>query len=140
MAHISRIWDAVDINNPDRPRQRKLLSKEQDLLIALNVYTPGARNEFHYHKGTSQSFLCVKGKLTVRTKDSEDGPEEVHYLTEGDCVLIPGNQYYQLNNESDQPALLYQVKKPGDQIVVAGKGQISNKDYFTKDRQAQTAL
>ncbi len=140
MAHVSKIWDAVDIDHPDRPRQRKLLSKEQDLMIALNLYTPGARNEFHYHKGSSQSFLCMKGKLTVRTKDSEDGPVETHYLTEGDCALIPGNQYYQLHNESDTPALLYQVKRPGDQIVVAGRGQISNKDYFTKDRQAQTAL
>jgi mannose-6-phosphate isomerase-like protein (cupin superfamily) len=141
MAHVSKIYDAIDLKEgPERPRQRKLLSKEEDLLIALNHYAPGARNEFHYHKGTSQSFLCVKGKLTVRTKDTEDAEPEIHHLTEGMCVLVPGGQYYQLHNESDQPALLYQVKKPGDQIVVAGRGQLSNRDYFTRDRQEQTAL
>jgi mannose-6-phosphate isomerase-like protein (cupin superfamily) len=140
MAHISKIYDSIDLANPEKPRQRKLLSKEGDLMIALNHYAPGARNEFHYHKGTSQSFLCVTGKLTVRTKDNEDADPEVHHLSEGMCVLIPGGQYYQLHNESDAPALLYQVKKPGDQIVIAGKGQINNRDYFTKERQAQTAL
>jgi mannose-6-phosphate isomerase-like protein (cupin superfamily) len=140
MAEVTKIYDKIDLNNPDKPRARKLLFKSDDLMIALNHYAPGARNEFHYHKGSSQSFLCVKGKLTVRTKDNEDADPVIHQLTEGMCVLIPGNQYYQLHNESDQPALLYQVKKPGDQIVVAGKGQLSNRDYFTKERQTQTAL
>ena len=140
MAHVSKIFDAIDMNDPERPRQRKLLSKEEHLLIALNHYAPGARNEFHYHKGTSQSFLCLKGKLTVRTKDTEDATPEIHHLSEGMCVLVPGGQYYQLHNESDEPALLYQVKKPGDVIVVAGRGQLNNRDYFTRDRQTQTAL
>jgi mannose-6-phosphate isomerase-like protein (cupin superfamily) len=140
MAEVTKIYDMLDLNNPEKPRQRKLLSKVDDLMIALNHYAPGARNEFHYHKGSSQSFLCVKGKLTVRTKDSEDAEPVTHQLTEGMCVLIPGNQYYQLHNESNEPALLYQVKKPGDQIVVAGRGQLNNRDYFTKDRQAEVAL
>jgi mannose-6-phosphate isomerase-like protein (cupin superfamily) len=140
MAQVTRIFDQIDLENPTKPRDRKLLSKEADLMIALNHYAPSARNEFHYHMGSSQSFLCVKGKLTLRTKDSEDAEPSTHYLTEGMCVLIPGNQYYQLHNESDQPALLYQVKRPGDQIVVAGKGQLSNRDYFTKERKDQTAL
>ena len=56
MAHISKIYDSIDLANPEKPRQRKLLSKEGDLMIALNHYAPGARNEFHYHKGTSQSL------------------------------------------------------------------------------------
>jgi mannose-6-phosphate isomerase-like protein (cupin superfamily) len=140
MAQVSTIWDAIDLQNLDSPRQRRLLHEVDDLMIALNAYSPGARNEFHYHKGSSQSFLCIKGELTVRTKDSEDAEPVVHHLAEGMCVLIPGNQYYQLHNESDQPALLYQVKKPGDQIVVAGRGELRNSDYFTKGRQAQKAL
>ncbi len=139
MAQISRVFDALE-GEPGRPRERKLLSAQEDLIIACNVYQPGARNEFHYHKGTSQSFLVMKGNLTLRTKDEEDGEATEHQLAEGDCALIPGNQYYQLHNESDGVCLLYQVKKPGDQIVVAGKGQITNKDYFTKRRQQEHAL
>jgi mannose-6-phosphate isomerase-like protein (cupin superfamily) len=139
-AHVTKISDKVDLGNIGRPRERVLLSKEGDLMIALNVYQPGSRNEFHYHKGTSQSFLCMKGKLTIRTKETEDAEPVAHHLTEGMCVLVPANQYYQLHNESDAPTLLYQVKKPGDEIVVAGKGQISNSDYFTKNRQKEAVL
>lgn len=140
MAQISRVFDALEGGKADRPRERKLLSAQEDLLIACNIYQPGARNEFHYHKGTSQSFLVMKGTLTLRTKSSEDAEPEVHHLSEGECALIPGNQYYQLHNETDGVCLLYQVKKPGDQIVVAGRGQMSNRDYFTNERQKQTAL
>ncbi len=139
MAQISRVFDALE-GEPGRPRERKLLSAQEDLIIACNVYQPGARNEFHYHKGTSQSFLVMKGNLTLRTKDEEDGEATEYKLAEGDCALIPGNQYYQLHNETDGVCLLYQVKKPGDQIVVAGKGQISNNDYFTKKREQEHAL
>lgn len=140
MAEVTKIWDSVDLKNPERPRQRVQLSKTNDLSVALNLYVPGARNEFHYHKGSSQSFLCVKGELTVRTKDSEDGDVTTHHLTEGVCALIPGNQFYQLHNEGTEPALLYQVKKPGDEIVVAGRGSLKNRDYFTNERQSETAL
>jgi mannose-6-phosphate isomerase-like protein (cupin superfamily) len=139
MALISRPFDALE-DEDNRPRERKLLAAQKDLIIACNVYQPGARNEFHYHKGTSQSFLVMQGTLTLRTMTEEGGEVEENQLETGQCALIPGNQYYQLHNETDGVCLLYQVKKPGDQIVVAGKGQITNKDYFTKERQQETAL
>ena len=139
MALISRPSDALD-DEDNRPRQRKLLAAQEDLIIACNVYAPGARNEFHYHKGTSQSFLVMKGTLTLRTKDDEDGEATEYQLEEGQCALIPGNQFYQLHNETEGTCLLYQVKKPGDQIVVAGRGQLNNKDYFTKRRQEENVL
>ncbi|HEY4133768.1 MAG TPA: cupin domain-containing protein [Alphaproteobacteria bacterium] len=133
-AHVTKIMDMVDMDHPSGPRARIALSKEDDLQIALNLYTPGSKNEFHYHKGTSQSFLCLKGKLTLRTKENESAEPVTHYLTEGMCVLMPADQYYQLDNESDAPVLLYQVKAPGDQIVIEGKGEMNNKDYFTQQR------
>ncbi|MGY9004763.1 MAG: cupin domain-containing protein [Alphaproteobacteria bacterium] len=140
MAQINNLFDKVDIENPPKPRQRTLIAAQEDLIIACNVYKPGARNEFHYHVGTSQSFLVMKGILTLRTKDSEDGEATEIHLNEGECALIPGNQYYQLHNETDGNCMLYQVKKPGDQIVIAGKGQLNNKDYFTEGRQKETTL
>ena len=140
MAQITNVFESVDLATPDRPRQRKLLSAQEDLIIACNIYQPGARNEFHYHKGTSQSFLVMKGTLTLRTKETEDGEATEYKLPEGSCALIPGNQYYQLHNETDGPCLLYQVKKPGDQIVIAGKGQMSNREYFTAAREQERAL
>ena len=139
MALISRVFDALE-GEPGRPRERKLLCAQEDLIIACNVYQPGARNEFHYHKGTSQSFLVMKGTLTLRTMNEEGGEVEENQLEAGQCALIPGGQYYQLHNETDAVCLLYQVKKPGDQIVVAGRGQLTNKDYFTKERQQDHVL
>ena len=67
MALISRVYDALE-GDARSPRQRKLLAAQEDLIIACNVYAPGARNEFHYHKSTSQSFLVMQGTLTLRTK------------------------------------------------------------------------
>ncbi|TDI63995.1 MAG: cupin domain-containing protein [Alphaproteobacteria bacterium] len=139
MALISRVYDILD-DEVKRPRERKLLSAQEDLIIACNVYQPGARNEFHYHKGTSQSFLVMKGTLTLRTMSEEGGEVEEYQLEEGQCALIPGGQYYQLHNETDDVCLLYQVKKPGDQIVILGKGQLTNKDYFTEKRQQEHVL
>ncbi len=140
MASVVKISDNVDLDNLDRPRKRILLSKEKDLLIALNAYAPGANNEFHYHAGSSQSFLVLKGELTVRTMEKEDGPVTESVLGEGDCVLVANGEYYQLYNHTDAPALMYQVKHPGDRIVVLGKGALNNRDYFTPDRQAEKAL
>ena len=139
MALISRPFDALE-DEVKRPRERKLLSAQEDLIIACNVYQPGARNEFHYHKGTSQSFLVMQGTLTLRTMNEEGGEVEENHLEAGQCALIPGGQFYQLHNETDGVCLLYQVKKPGDQIVVAGRGQLTNKDYFTKERQQDHVL
>ena len=79
-------------------------------------------------------------KFRLVAQDSEDGEATERHLNEGECALIPGNQYYQLHNETDGNCMLYQVKKPGDQIVIAGKGQLNNKDYFTEGRQKETTL
>ncbi|MFN4283802.1 MAG: cupin domain-containing protein [Alphaproteobacteria bacterium] len=133
-AHITTIREAVDKHVAEKGAHgRVLLSQVGDLLIALNLMPPGSHNEFHYHKGSSQSFLCFEGEMTVRTKEHEGAEPVVHRLTAGMCVLVPADQYYQLHNESDKMAILYQVKAPGDQIVVEGKGPINNKDYFTKE-------
>ncbi len=140
MASVMKISDNVDLENLDRPRERILLSKEKDLLIALNVYQPGANNEFHFHAGSSQSFLVLQGALTVRTMESDDSPVVESVLGEGECVLVANGEYYQLYNHTDAPALMYQVKHPGDRIVVLGKGALNNRDYFTPDRQAEKAL
>ncbi len=132
-ALVSKIRESIDSHIETKgPHGRVLLSQVGDLLIALNLMPPGSQNEFHYHKGSSQSFLCFEGKMTVRTKENESAEPVVHHLTAGMCVLVPADQYYQLHNESDEMAILYQVKAPGDQIVVQGKGAINNKDYFTK--------
>ncbi|MFQ5681925.1 MAG: cupin domain-containing protein [Candidatus Binatia bacterium] len=135
MAHKTNVWNSTEFS---RHRRRVLLAKEPDLMIALNCYQPGAQNELHYHEGTSQSFLVLKGACTVRTM--KDGVLSEHTCSQGDSILIPGGEYYQMHNETDEPVVLYQVKKPADRIVVYGKEKMSNKDYFTKEREEKKVL
>ena len=135
MAHKTNIWNSGESSSP---RKRTLLAEERDLMIALNCYQPGAQNELHYHVGTSQSFLVLKGSCTVRTM--KDGVVTEHNCKSGDSILIPGGEYYQMHNQTNEPVLLYQVKKPADRIVVHEKGNLNNQDYFTKERDATKVL
>ena len=135
MAHKTNVWNSGESSSP---RKRILLAEERDLMIALNCYQPGAQNELHYHVGTSQSFLVLKGSCTVRTMN--DGVVTEHTCNPGDSILIPGGEYYQMHNQTNEPVLLYQVKKPAGRIVVHGKGNLNNQDYFTEERDAKKML
>jgi len=119
---ISNVWENTDFT---RARKRVLLAEEpKDLLIAINCYAPGARNEMHFHVGTGQSFLVLKGTAEVKHRHKDLRPEEniVSTLHEGDCVLIPANVYYQLHNPGPEQLVLYQAKQPGELVSVEGKG------------------
>ncbi len=137
---IANVWENVSFT---KARQRIGLAEEpKDIGIAINCYAPGARNEMHFHVGTGQSFLVLKGPAVVRHRHKDLPPEETveSTLQEGDCVLIPANVYYQLYNPGPGQVVLYQVKQPGDIISVEGKGVMNNKDYFTQKREEQNDL
>ena len=133
---FANVWENV---KDTRSRQRVGLAHEaNDIGIAINCYAPGARNEMHYHVGTGQSFLVLKGPCVIRHRHKDLPPEDTIETTmqEGDCVLIPANVYYQLHNPGpDHQVVLYQVKQPGELIAVEGKGVMNNKDYFTQKRE-----
>ncbi len=50
MALISRVFDALG-GDARSPRQRKLLAAQEDLIIACNVYAPGARGAANGRRG-----------------------------------------------------------------------------------------
>jgi mannose-6-phosphate isomerase-like protein (cupin superfamily) len=142
MVTINNVWEKVKF---DRPRQMVLLAEQpDDIRVALNCYQPGAQNELHYHVGTGQTFLVLKGPCIIRykpkTKPKSEPPTEVT-LKEGDSVLIPPDVYYQMYNPGPGQVVLYQAKQPGeDQVVVHGKGKLDNRQYFNTAREAQKAL
>jgi mannose-6-phosphate isomerase-like protein (cupin superfamily) len=139
---ITNVWDKVKF---DKPRQMILLAEQpDDIRVALNCYQPGANNELHYHVGTGQTFLVLKGPCIVRYKAKEEGeaatPHEAT-LKEGDSILIPPDVYYQMYNPGPDNVVLYQAKQPGEgEIVVQGKGKLDSSEYFTSDRETQRAL
>ena len=137
---IKNVWEAQDYS---RPRNRVLLAEEpKDLLIAINCYSPGARNEMHFHVGSGQTFLVLKGPATLRHRHKDLPPEETKEdtLSEGDCIMIPANVYYQIYNPGPHQVLLYQVKQPGELISVEGKGVVDTSAYFTRDREQEVDL
>lgn len=126
-----------------RARKRIPLAEEpNDIMIAINCYAPGARNEMHYHVGTGQTFLVVKGRaeVTHRHKDLPKEQDVVSELKEGDSILIPANVYYQLHNPGPDQLMLYQVKQPGELVHVEGKGVLRPGDYYSKGRQEAADL
>ena len=137
---IKNVWENTDFS---KPRNRVLLAEEpKDILIAINCYSPGARNEMHFHVGTGQSFLVLKGPVVVRHRHKDLPPEETKETTlkEGDSILIPANVYYQLYNPGPGEVVLYQVKQPGELVSVEGKGILKPGSYYTEDREKKTDL
>jgi mannose-6-phosphate isomerase-like protein (cupin superfamily) len=127
MPKISNIWSKME-ENKNRPFTR--VAQEGDLMIALNYYQPGYKNQFHHHYGTSQSFLVMKGELTLRTRKTVDAPVEVNKVKEGECCVMAQGEYYQLENETSGPLVLYQAKQPTDKLQLLGKEPVNAREYF----------
>lgn len=137
---INNVFEKAEFT---RARKRIPLAEEpNDILIAINCYAPGGRNEMHYHVGTGQTFLVLKGTAEVKHRHKDLPPEQnvVSTLKEGDCILIPANVYYQLHNPGPDQLVLYQVKQPGELVSVEGKGVLNPKDYYTKAREDRQDL
>ena len=137
---INNVFEKAEFT---RARKRIPLAEEpNDILIAINCYAPGGRNEMHYHVGTGQTFLVLKGTAEVKHRHKDLPPEQnvVSTLHEGDCVLIPANVYYQLHNPGPDQLVLYQVKQPGELVSVEGKGILRPGDYYTKAREEKEDL
>jgi mannose-6-phosphate isomerase-like protein (cupin superfamily) len=129
---IAHVWDKAAF---DKPRNMvRLAEQEGDIRLALNCYSPGDKNEMHYHVGTGQSFLVLKGPVTMRSryKDEPKSADREYTLNEGDCILIPADVYYQMENPGPHQAILYQVKQmDAGEISVEGKGTMKASEYFT---------
>ena len=127
MPTVSNIWARIE-ETGRKPFAR--VAQERDLMIALNYYEPGYKNQFHHHWGTSQSFLVMKGELTLRTRKDANAPVEVHKVKEGECCVMAQGEYYQLENEGSGPLVLYQAKQPTDKLQILGKEPVNAREYF----------
>lgn len=140
-AITANVWEYAKTDT--RARNRALIHEEpKDILIAINTYAPGARNEMHFHVGTGQTFLVLKGTAEIRHRHKDLPKEETVTSTmdEGNCIVIPANVYYQLHNPGTEPLVLYQVKQPGELVSVEGKGILNPADYYTKAREEKGDL
>lgn len=127
---ISRIVD--EKRQETKPRAFQRMAQQEDLMLALNYFQPGYHNEFHHHYGTSQSFLVLKGELTLRTRKDVGAPIEEFKLKEGDCCMMAVGEYYQLANEGTEPLVLYQAKRPAKQVQIYGHEPRGQSEYFSE--------
>ena len=66
---IAHVWDKAAFTKPRN--MVRLAEQEGDIRLALNCYSPGDKNEMHYHVGTGQSFLVLKGPVTLRSRHKD---------------------------------------------------------------------
>ena len=101
-------WQVASVPANAIPKKRGSrigLTENKNAQVAINVYPPHRRDEMHCHPGSEHIFLCWEGALTVRGINTG---EEVT-LHPGDFVHIKAGHYYQLCNDTDEQAVLYQV-------------------------------
>ena len=101
-------WQVASIPanaTPKRSGSRIGLTQNKRANVAINVYPPYRRDEMHCHPGSEHIFLCWQGNLTIRGIN----PGEEVTLEPGELVHIKAGHYYQLCNDTDETAVLYQV-------------------------------
>ncbi len=114
--------EKIEVWNPDDnlaafdDQRRKALLTDDHLTVARIIYQPGESNEFHHHDGTSQALFVVKGQLTVRTRQV-DGSITEKTMREGEAALVGDSEVEQFENTGDEPALIFQVLRPGVPVV-----------------------
>ena len=109
-------WQVASIPSNSTPKRRGSrigLTENKHAQVAINVYLPHRRDEMHCHPGSEHIFLCWQGNLTIRGIN----PGEEVTLKPGEMVHIKAGHYYQLCNDTEETAILYQVatvppKKP----------------------------
>lgn len=105
----TKSWQAISI--PANVRLKKSggsyigMTHNKYVQTAINVYRPGKRDEMHCHPGSEHIFMVWQGELTVR--GINEGEEIT--LKPGELVHIKAGHYYQLCNDTDEVAVLYQV-------------------------------
>ena len=100
-------WQVVSI--PDAIEQATLsyskLTENRYAQCVINIYPPGKKDEMHCHPGSEHIFMVWQGQLTVR--GINEGEEVT--LGPGELIHIKAGHYYQLCNDTDGIAVLYQV-------------------------------
>jgi len=105
----TKSWQVVSI--PDNVRLESAssfipLTQNRNVQTVMNVYSPGRRDELHCHPGSEHIFMVWQGQLTVR--GINEGEEIT--LNPGELIHIKAGHYYQLCNDTDGIAVLYQVQ------------------------------
>jgi uncharacterized cupin superfamily protein len=85
-------------------------------LLGASVYElpPGGRSTYHFHHGSEEILIALRGRMTLRTPDGE------RELEEGDVVHFPSGPdgAHEQLNRTDEPIRYLMVSNRGSLEVV----------------------
>jgi quercetin dioxygenase-like cupin family protein len=118
------------------------LTQNKHVQTVMNVYSPGRRDELHCHPGSEHIFMVWQGQLTVR--GINEGEEIT--LNPGELIHIKAGHYYQLCNDTDGIAVLYQVASRPEKRSPVGRrsfrraGEVHAEDLNGRGKVATTQI
>lgn len=94
--------------------------------------SPGGGNPLHYHKGFTEEFTAVKGKLGLRL-----GRKKL-YLNPGETAIVPAYTHHRFYNDTDQ-TIVFRVNltpaQPGfENFLKAMFGLVNDGRTVTKNQ------
>lgn len=85
---------------PPTPIQgRETLMEGADMRVRLLTLAQGQSIPWHYHRQTTDSFVCLQGTLVIETRE----PDEVVVLTASQRFEVPPGRPHLVRGEGDVP-------------------------------------
>ena len=93
-------WDATDDWSGGGAKSKRLVDRGPDLGASLYELGPGNSVVYHYHHGSEELLIVLRGRPTLRT------PEGERQLAAGEVVHFPTGPggAHGLRNDTDEPA------------------------------------
>lgn len=93
-------WDAIDDWSGGGGTSKRLVERGPQLGASLYELGPGNSNVYHFHHGSEELLIVLRGRLTLRSQKGE------RQLDEGEVVHFPlgPDGAHGLRNDTDTPA------------------------------------
>jgi uncharacterized cupin superfamily protein len=114
MEFATNVWDQLEEMDSGVRGKRLERIRGETLAAAVWELQPGAYVDYHFHHGTKQLVLVLRGRLTLRTHDGE------RELREGDVVSFPRGRdgAHGTLNRTDEPVRYLMVAEHGPLDVI----------------------
>jgi uncharacterized cupin superfamily protein len=92
-------WDATDDWSGGGAKSRRLVERGPELGASVYELGPGNSTAYHFHHGSEELLVVLRGRPTLRT------PEGERQLAEGETVHFPlgPDGAHGLRNDTDNP-------------------------------------
>lgn len=88
----------------------RLLNPDNVGLTGFNlthcIISPGGESVTHYHRETSEFYICLRGKALINVGGVESS------MSEGDCVFIPAFSEHEIINDTEDEFEILVVNHP----------------------------